>query len=50
MMVWADEWFAKQEAKDPFFKKVRESQREFLKKWAPVSDSRDLPYPAWALE
>jgi TRAP-type mannitol/chloroaromatic compound transport system substrate-binding protein len=47
---WTDTWFEEMEATDPFFRRVRESQRNFLQWWVPYKTNLHIPYPEWAFE
>lgn len=47
---WSNKWFEKKMAEDPFIKKVRESQMNFIKSWAPYKTNMHIPYPDWAFE
>lgn len=47
MIKWADEWMDKKAQEDPFFAKVRASQKEFSKKWYPYKEFNTLPAPKW---
>jgi len=44
MIKWAEEHMEKLAAKDEFFKKVRESQKAFAKKWYPYEGLYRLPH------
>ncbi|MBW1648890.1 MAG: TRAP transporter substrate-binding protein DctP [Deltaproteobacteria bacterium] len=44
MLGWADEYLDDMAAKDPFVKKIRESQKEWAKKWYPYHNLYNLPH------
>lgn len=47
---WVNEWFDEKEKEDPFIKKVRESQKNFMQWWVPYKEAMDIPYASWAYE
>lgn len=50
LQQWVDDWYEQKTQEDPFLKKLRDSQVEFIKWWAPYKATKDMPYPEWALE
>jgi TRAP-type mannitol/chloroaromatic compound transport system substrate-binding protein len=44
---WKDDFFADVEANDPFFRRVRDSQRNFMQWWVPNRDLTHIDDPAW---
>ena len=49
LQEWTDAWYEEKVKEDPYLARIRESQVEFLKWWAPYSQTKHMDYPAWAL-
>ena len=47
MNEWKDAYFAGHEASDPYFLRIRESQRNFMQWWVPNRDLTIMEDPAW---
>jgi TRAP-type mannitol/chloroaromatic compound transport system substrate-binding protein len=47
---WTEEWYDKKKAEDPFIKRVKDSQKNFMQWWVPYQDARRIPYPDWAYD
>jgi len=45
---WAEVFWAETEAADPFVKRVRDSQRNFMQWWIPAKSMMTIETPAWA--
>ena len=47
---WTDIWYEEMYATDPFIKRVKESQKNFMQWWVPYKDNLHIAYPDWAYE
>jgi len=47
---WKDEYFEEMEASDPYFRRIRESQRNFMQWWQPNKDMLAIDPPPWSYD